>query len=288
MKRLLYIKLGSHEIWWIISRIGISILMENIHKNDKAVSTNQCLNCTSIIDVGRKFCNNSCAAIFNNKNRAKFIKVICSYCENVLNQPHHLYHKNAKNHYCSQECRYAGLRTAKILELCCDQCGKDVSRPEYKLKTKHNKNFCSRSCRMRYFNIHHHINKGCSSNVSFPEDFLYKQLSSLFPSIEILRNERKALKCGYEIDIYFPNLKFGIEVNGPIHYMPIFGEDKLENVQFKDSVKYQEMHDLGISFLIIDVSQAISKKKMTQYLEKQLFENIVPLIESKMVAKVGV
>lgn len=141
---------------------------------------------------------------------------------------------------------------------------------------------------MKFFNKHHHINKGCCSNKSFPEDFLYKTLSDKFNNVNIIRNVRSVLKCGYEIDIYFPDLKFGIEVNGPVHYMPIFGEEKLQRVQFKDSMKYQEMNGLGISFLVIDVSQSLSKKKMQEYLQKQLEGAIFPLIESKLVRGEGI
>ena len=34
-----------------------------------------------------------------------------------------------------------------------------------------------------------------------------------------------------ELDFYFPNLKLAIEINGPLHYKPIYGKDKLIQIQ---------------------------------------------------------
>ena len=135
---------------------------------------------------------------------------------------------------------------------------------------------------MKYFNIHHKINEGSGASVSYPEEYLNDRLTTSFQDLEISRNNRTFLECGYEMDFFFPNLNFAIEVNGPIHYMPIFGETRLDNVQAKDSTKYAEMNHKGISFLIIDVSQSMSKKKMAMYLDGLFVDKIQPIIESKL------
>ena len=265
-----------------------------------------CKNCQKPVKHPNIFCSQSCAGTFNNSQRSpEKIELTCSFCQDTyLVLPHQMNFKT-KNHFCSKTCRllfqrkpkkniiprdkikrlYPQVKKIKFfnIELVCEECDVIFSRrPRQSYKNKSGKFFCSRSCRMTYFNKHHHINNGCCSNKSFPEAFIFQQLTEKFKELHIIRNERRVLKCGYEIDIYFPDLKFGIEVNGPVHYMPIFGEEKLQHVQFKDSIKYQEMNDLGISFLVIDVSMSLSKKKMSAYLYKQLEENIFPLLESKI------
>lgn len=68
----------------------------------------------------------------------------------------------------------------------------------------------------------------------------------------------------------------------PVHYLPIFGEKKLDRVQFKDSVKHLEAHRLGISLLVIDVS-AWNTKKRQDAESASVFNSVIkPLIEEKL------
>ena len=34
---------------------------------------------------------------------------------------------------------------------------------------------------------------------------------------------------GSELDFYFPTLKLAIQINGPLHYYPIYGKKKLDS-----------------------------------------------------------
>ena len=154
-------------------------------------------------------------------------------------------------------------------------------------KAKHNQRFCSKSCRMRYFNKNFHINKGCKRNISFPEDYLFLKIKEVFPFLNIIQSDRKTLQSGLEIDICMPDISLAIEVNGPVHYFPIFGEKKLVDVQLKDSAKFRELSDMNYSFFVINVSEVSSRKKQKQLIDEVFETKISPIIKNK-IAEVGI
>jgi very-short-patch-repair endonuclease len=59
---------------------------------------------------------------------------------------------------------------------------------------------------------------------------------------------------GSELDFYFPQLRLAIELNGIFHYEPIYGADKLEQVQANDQQKSLRCAAAGIEFCTIDTS----------------------------------
>ena len=66
---------------------------------------------------------------------------------------------------------------------------------------------------------------------------------------------------GSELDFYFPTLKLAVELNGILHYEPIYGTDKLEHIQSNDSQKSITCYNFGIEFCLIDSSAC---KHLTQ------------------------
>ena len=64
-----------------------------------------------------------------------------------------------------------------------------------------------------------------------------------------------------ELDIYIPSMKIAFELNGPIHYIPIFGQERLERTQNSDYQKLQKCQELGIGVYVLDVSK---EKRFTE------------------------
>ena len=64
------------------------------------------------------------------------------------------------------------------------------------------------------------------------------------------------------MDIYLPSLKLAFELNGIFHYEPIFGDNKLSQIQNNDSNKFMKCQWHNISLCIIDVSSFIHFKEL--------------------------
>ncbi len=56
----------------------------------------------------------------------------------------------------------------------------------------------------------------------------------------------------FELDIYIPSLNIAFEIQGIFHYEPIFGQEKLEQIQKNDLEKIQRCKELGIKLIHID------------------------------------
>jgi len=82
--------------------------------------------------------------------------------------------------------------------------------------------------------------------------WLEQQLTTLYPSLEFHFNRKDAINA--ELDIYVPSFKLAFELNGIFHYEPIFGTDKLTQIQNNDHRKYQACIERNIELCLIDVS----------------------------------
>lgn len=226
---------------------------------------------------GNVFCSRKCSGNYNvHKNRWKnHVKKI------QIKQPKQLF-LGLRQCSKTKEIKFFKCKRVTIVCLCnCAQCNKDLARTKSDLSDGHNKNklvFCSRSCRMTYQNINNPSTRFC--NQSKPEKFLFNLIKTDFPLLDIEQNNRKLLPSKLEIDILIPKFKLAIELNGPVHYFPIYGEDKLKNCQHKDIKKQQEIHDMGLSLLVLDISRLCSKKKTTIFLTEYYISHIKPILEN--------
>lgn len=147
--------------------------------------------------------------------------------------------------YCGFKC--LGKSQDRKLEVACDQCGKKRLKLRCQVKnTKHN--FCNRSCAATYNNL----NKKYGIRRSKLEIWLESEIRAKYPDLIVEFNKKEAI--GSELDIYFPSLKFAVELNGIFHYEPIHGADRLDQIQNNDDRKFQACLERGIELCIIDTS----------------------------------
>lgn len=147
--------------------------------------------------------------------------------------------------YCSRECFDQSKITRK--ELQCEFCSKNFTKLICQiLKTRHH--FCSKSCAAKFNNLHKHTG-GKRSKL---EEWLEPKLNQKYPQLIIKYNDVEAINS--ELDIYIPRLKLAFELNGILHYEPLFGEEKLHNIQSNDQRKLQTCFEKNIYFHTIDIS----------------------------------
>lgn len=95
------------------------------------------------------------------------------------------------------------------------------------------------------------------------EKFLRKKL--LDEGYDVRLHVKNLVEGNFEIDLFLPELKLIIEVDGPQHFMPIFGEKRLEEVVKFDSIKNGLLISKGfclvrIRYLCRHMSQSIQRK----------------------------
>lgn len=203
-----------------------------------------------------KFCNRDCRFPHRHSIRN------CKECNKGFHP------KSAKIEYCSHKCSVGKTRKqreTKLVYLICKQCQKPFTKIAYNHKQQPYK-FCSRQC----------SHKGRDIKVvkqSQHEKLLYELLVKEFSILTIVHNDRTVFE-GLEIDIWIPELKLAIEWNGPVHYKPIYGEQKLLQTQNKDTKKQILAQKLDIRLIVIPQSGRMSNKKF-----QLIFENIRVIIQ---------
>jgi len=76
-----------------------------------------------------------------------------------------------------------------------------------------------------------------------------------------------------EVDLFLPELKTAIEIDGPGHFLPIWGEEKLQKQQSADIIKQGILIDHGYVVLRIrQIDKSISMTRMNSLLEVVLAE----------------
>lgn len=147
--------------------------------------------------------------------------------------------------YCSSKC-HQSTKKSKV-STSCTQCGVQFERLTNQFNRQKN-HFCSQSCSATYNNTH----KTHGTRRSKLEVWLEEQLPALYPTLEFHFNRKDAINA--ELDIYIPSLKLAFELNGIFHYEPIYGPEKLAQIQNNDERKYQACIERSIELCLIDVS----------------------------------
>ena len=114
------------------------------------------------------------------------------------------------------------------------------------------------------------------------EKFLKKKLNDL--GYQVVMHKKGLVQGNFEIDLLLPELNTIIEIDGPQHFIPVFGESKLrETVKF-DSIKNGLL--IGKGFCVIRVKYMC--RHISQSVERRLWELIsgeIKKIEKKFPAK---
>jgi YHS domain-containing protein len=243
------------------------------------------------------FCNQKCLHLFKSTKK----EYLCSECQKPIFKSNSEINKS-KNLFCSQTCsgkfnnriRYKNhvyknnkkekIITKKIPKLLklkhsrnCEQCNREIFRTDYQLsKSKNKLTFCSRSCRMTYQNLNNAKKYGCRKSKA--ETFLSNLIKFDFPNLVFTENDRTILPSKLEIDIFIKSKNLAIELNGPVHYFPIYGQERLDKCKNKDIQKQIEISQLGLNLLILDISRLNSKKKTEQFLIEYYQSTIKPIL----------
>ena len=184
------------------------------------------------------------------------IPLVCPQCNNDYEKEIKFFNRSNKleqNHFCSSQCSSKFQTTTGTTQVLCVNCNAIFIKRNSQVKRSPN-HFCSSSCAGIY-NNKNKTHSFCRSKLEF---YLEKQLKSEMPNVLFLANSRKIV--GYELDLYFPDLKLAIEINGPFHYKPIFGDKKLSQVQAIDKLKQVACVKANIDFIVIDNLKKFSDK----------------------------
>jgi hypothetical protein len=155
--------------------------------------------------------------------------------------------------YCSHSCRnLAFIKTVgwqSKTEITCQECQKVFIGYAKNSRTRGERKYCSLSCLATHRNKYE--SKGYTRSKF--EIWLEKQLEVIFPTLNMLFNDRKAI--GLELDIYIPSLSLAIEINGIYHYRPIRGEKALDSIRRRDIKKLTKCKEKNISVYVVDISK---------------------------------
>lgn len=202
---------------------------------------------------GVPFCTQKCHYAFKRRKRKL---VLCSQCNKpVFKSPSA---QQATHLFCSKICHNKSM--INKISLTCLNCQKPILR--IPSRVGHN-NFCSKSCGTHWSNTH----KTSGYTRSKIEVWIQQKLTQLYPHLSIVYNGKSVINS--ELDIYIPSLKLAFELNGIVHYEPIFGAHKLNKIKINDTRKFLLCQQNSISLAIIDTSKLkyFKEEKATQFLE---------------------
>ena len=235
-----------------------------------------------LYDIARTngtFCSRQCSG----KSRQQRIHVKCSYCDNDLEITPFM-QKQSSNYFCNKKCTDNYRKNRQIVK--CTFCDKTIERTLYRIQRTENI-FCSRECNSKYklsfrvklncaicskeiYKTENQILKRprhcCSPKCARLLNKFHKDWGSKRSKLELAVEEYltesysyfkikyNKTDIGYELDINIPELNLAFEINGPTHYMPIYGEADLLRRQKIDKEKIVECKSRKIKLIIIDIS----------------------------------
>lgn len=197
-----------------------------------------------------KCCSRGCA---NTYRASKIPRPSCSHCGTIINRRlSHCYRYGGKDVFCSKECEADHRKRRKIVK--CDVCDKKFERRVSLLKMRKRK-FCSKKCET--IGMRNARMKQSIQYRSYGECAILHLLRKNFPSIRFEPNDRTQL-YGYEIDIWIPSMRTGIEYNGPHHFRPVYGTRVFAGTQKNDKKKRKIAATKRIRIIDINANRSVS------------------------------
>lgn len=205
----------------------------------------------------------------------------CEFCHNTFFRKKNDVLRELKSkinslQYCSRKC--SDTQKRKRSKIKCVNCGKEFVRLDCQINKN---NFCNQSCSAEYNNTH----KTTGYRRSKLETWIEKELTKIYPTLEVHYNKTNAIED--ELDIYVPSLNLAFELNGIFHYEPIYSQEKFEKTKRNDSRKFQKCLEKKIGLCVIDTSPLVYFKEDKA---KKYLDIVLNLIEEnlKMVGNTGI
>lgn len=107
------------------------------------------------------------------------------------------------------------------------------------------------------------------------EKFIMTSLSSLGFKTEF-HKEMLIENTKMHIDIFLPEINVALEIDGPSHYLPIFGQEVLDKTQYADTEKNGLLLSKGITIVRVKhLNSSLSKFKKHTFIEelKKILDN---------------
>lgn len=195
-----------------------------------------------------------CEIPTSSKNSSELLPLECEHCGEIFYRQKKFVLSTLKltpneKAYCSSKCQHLALSAAGSTKVSCAFCGNSLVKLNCEIKgSKSGNSFCNQSCSAKFNNR----NKTCGTKRSKLEVWIDEQLRINYPEVVFIPSCQTIVDT--ELDFYFPDLFLAIEINGIHHSQPIFGQEKLDKVQYWDALKLAQCKEKGIDLLVIDTA----------------------------------
>ena len=203
----------------------------------------------------------------------------CEHCKRVFHaRKNHISYElktqRGRLRFCTTSCNSLHQSAIGSFSYACKQCGNLITRKRSEVnRSGTGLFFCSRSCAAIYRNAH----KTTCTRRSKLEEIIETAIRKMYPAIDCLFNDKTAIES--ELDIFIPSLLLGIEINGILHYRPVFGSDRLGKIQHNDRNKINQCEVSGISLHVIDASR---QKYVNQETSQVYVNSVLQIIENRI------
>ena len=214
---------------------------------------------------------------FDNTKSTSFITLKCSICNEIYQRKKKYILDNFRDNKnqlpiaCSFKCIGIKKTQKHRVYIQCTSCNKNITKSLNQLNKSGN-SFCNSTCAA----IHNNKHKTHGTRRSKLEVYIEQKLTEFYPNLEILYSNKTIIES--ELDIYIPSLKLAFEIQGIFHFEPIYGEEKLQQIQNNDAQKIAKCNELNINLIHIDTSD---QKRFTEKSSQKYIEMILHFLPSQ-------